>query len=335
MAVHPTYARLLCIVLRELQVDVDAMLASVNLSWPQLAVMEQMLSVDTVQQLGIAAVRTSQRPWLGLELGQALQTSAHGPVGYAMVSSRDLRQAFEVLCQYGALRHEAIRFELETLSDGVILRVKENIDFGELRHFGLDAVFGTVLKLIESVGVKDFKHITVDLPRPEPAWIDRYQRIFNGTLNFNAPALAFHVDNALLDAPNATADAHDHEAACRECERAQSEAARGHDLSLTSKVRECLQSGRDTYPSLEHIASQLHISSRTLIRKLKNEGSSYQALLDELRQERALWYLQHTQLPVAEIAERLGYLDTSNFSRTFRHWFGVTPIEMRNKTVAP
>lgn len=84
-------------------------------------------------------------------------------------------------------------------------------------------------------------------------------------------------------------------------------------------------------PSLEDLASELKMSPRTLMRKLKVEGHRFQDLLDEARQERAIWYLQHTQRPVAEIAGRLGYVDTSNFSRTFRLWFGTTPLEMRAK----
>ena len=48
-----------------------------------------------------------------------------------------------------------------------------------------------------------------------------------------------------------------------------------------------------------------------------------------MRQERAGWYLAHTRLSVEEIAARLGYADTSNFSRTYRRWFGRTPSQAR------
>lgn len=329
-AVHPTYARLLCMVLRGMQLDVDALLAGVGMSWAELSVNEQMLGFDTVQRLGLAAVRTSQRPWLGLDLGQAIQTSMHGPVGYAVASSRNLRQAFEVLDQYGTLRNEALCFELETRAGGAVLHVRESADMAELRVFVLDVVFAALVKLIESVVNTGLDQVCIDVPRPEPAWADRYRRLFPGELQFGASHLAFRVDDALLDAPSLTANANDHEAACRECERAQVLAKQAHDPSLTFKVRALLKSTPDTYPSLEYVASQLRVSTRTLIRKLKSEGSSYQTLLDELRQERAAWYLQHTRLTVEDVAARLGYADTSNFSRTFRRWFGMTPVQMRS-----
>lgn len=66
-----------------------------------------------------------------------------------------------------------------------------------------------------------------------------------------------------------------------------------------------------------------------LIRRLREEGAHYQLLLDEVRQELACWLLQNTELSVEAVAERLGYRDTSNFSRTFRRWLGMTPNAWR------
>lgn len=330
VAVHPTYVRLLCMVLRGMQLDVDALLASVGMNWTELSVSEQMIGFDTVQRLGVAAVRMSQRPWLGLDLGQAIQTSMHGPVGYAVASSRDLRQAFEALDRYGTLRNEALCFELETRPGSAVLHVRESADMAELRVFVLDVVFAALVKLIESVVNTGLDRVRIDVPRPEPVWADRYRRIFPGALHFGASHLAIRVDDTLLDAPSFTANMSDHEAACRECERARAQAEQAHAPSLTFKVRELLKNRPDAYPSLEDIATQLRVSTRTLMRKLKAEGNSYQALLDELRQERAAWYLQHTRLPIEDIAARLGYADTSNFSRTFRRWFDMTPAQMRS-----
>ena len=76
-------------------------------------------------------------------------------------------------------------------------------------------------------------------------------------------------------------------------------------------------------------AHPTEVTRRTLIRKLKAEGTSFQELLDDVRRELAAWYLLETSLPVERIAEKLGYQDPSNFSRTFQRWFGTTPLRMR------
>ena len=83
------------------------------------------------------------------------------------------------------------------------------------------------------------------------------------------------------------------------------------------------------------IAARCGISPRTLIRRLHDDGATYQALLDAARKQRALWLLRHTSEPVEEIAARLGYADTSNFSRTVRRWFGATPRELRDVAAEP
>ena len=102
---------------------------------------------------------------------------------------------------------------------------------------------------------------------------------------------------------------------------------------MGTRVREFLTAREGQYPNLADAADFFSISSSTLIRKLKKEQTSFQELLDEIRQERAAWYLTNTNLPVEEIAARLGFLDTSNFSRTFRRWHGVTPTALRKPAI--
>ena len=79
------------------------------------------------------------------------------------------------------------------------------------------------------------------------------------------------------------------------------------------------------------MAEQEHLTARTLIRHLGSEGVRYQQILDQVRSEQACWLLEHTDLSVELIAERLGYQDTSNFSRTFRRWQGCPPRSYRQR----
>jgi AraC-like DNA-binding protein len=73
------------------------------------------------------------------------------------------------------------------------------------------------------------------------------------------------------------------------------------------------------------------MSIRTFIRRLKNEGTSYQTLVDEVRREIASWLIRDKSLSVERVAERLGYQDTSNFSRVFKRWFNDTPSAYRKR----
>jgi len=99
--------------------------------------------------------------------------------------------------------------------------------------------------------------------------------------------------------------------------------------TVSTRVQQRLLACDGAYPTLEQMAEHEHVSPRTLIRHLKDEGVSYQQLLDGVREELACWLLVHTSLSVEAVAERLGYEDTSNFSRTFRRWLGTTPRAFR------
>ena len=327
-SIHPAYARLLCMLLRSHGVDVDAALAPAGLCWSELATGEQWLSQATVNRLALAALSATGRPGLGIELGRAVPLSAHGTLGYAVVASRDLRQALEVVARFGALRHHGLHYALQPAANGgAVLRVHESLAPGEARRLVLDTVFGTCLRLMETVIGQPLPGLAVDLPLAEPAWRSEYQACVDGTLRFGAPQLAFHLPRALLALPCLTADAAAFDLACQQLEAALALAPSA--ATSASRVRALLGPQAMGWPSLSAAAERLQLSPRSLMRRLKAEGSSYQALLDERRQAQALWSLRHGQASVEAIAGELGFDDASNFGRTVRRWFGVTASALR------
>jgi AraC-like DNA-binding protein len=83
--------------------------------------------------------------------------------------------------------------------------------------------------------------------------------------------------------------------------------------------------------SLERIAEELCVHVRTLHRRLKWEGRSFEDIKDEVRRDLAQYYLQETDIPFTRICEKLGYSETSVLSRSCLRWFGCTPSELRNR----
>ena len=342
-SMHPTYARLLCMLLRGLQVDVDAALAPAGLCWADLATREQWLSQNSVERLALAALQASGRPALGVELGLAVPLSAHGPLGYAVAASRDLRQALQVVARFGALRHRALRYELLAATDGgMVLRVHDQLRPGEARRFVLDTLFGTCLRLMETVAGPRLSGLRVELPLAEPSWRSAYQAQVEGELQFGAPKLAFHLGPALLALPCLTADAPAFDAAWQALELALLQTKTQTKTQTWTRTPLTPDAGRTVprvlallgpqalgYPPLTAVAARLHLSPRTLMRRLKLEGRCYQDLLDEVRQTQALALLRHSEASFEVIAAELGFADTSNFSRTVRRWFGMTASAVR------
>lgn len=83
------------------------------------------------------------------------------------------------------------------------------------------------------------------------------------------------------------------------------------------------------FPDIDSLAEKLHMSTRTLRRRLKAEGSSYRQLLEEIRFELAREYLKETELPLDEISFLLGYTEPGTFSHAFRRWSGQPPSVYR------
>jgi AraC-like DNA-binding protein len=104
------------------------------------------------------------------------------------------------------------------------------------------------------------------------------------------------------------------------------------DENFIERVRIAIQqrlTGRR--PTIEDIADALHISSRTLQRRLQDQGSSFQRVLEEARHQLARHYLNNSVLELNEAAYLLGYEDGNSFVRAFRNWEGVPPSRWREQ----
>ena len=333
--VNPGYVRLMVSVLRGRGFAVDALLAAAGLGdEAALAARAQPFSLREVDALVAAAAHAGAGPELGLQVGQALRVSTHGTLGYALASSPSLRHALRAVERYGTLRNSSLSYRVRSTPTGADLELLERIDLGPTRGFYLSVMCLVLLQMIEAVVGPAAQQARLDVPLPESHWRARIERHFAGRVRYGAARLVFHLDAGLLEQPGLTADAQTHAQALEGCERQAAALLAATDLSCAERVRELLrgsaaQEGR--YPTLDEAAQHFDITERTLIRRLQREGTRWQALLDESRKQRAWWYLLHTPHPVEEIAARLGYQDTRNFSRSFRRWHGSTPSAVRQR----
>lgn len=104
------------------------------------------------------------------------------------------------------------------------------------------------------------------------------------------------------------------------------------DNSITTQVRRLLeQDETNRLPNLAWVSEQLHMTSYTLCRKLKAEGSSYQKIKDNLRRDHAVTLLTRQNITVAEISSKLGFAEPGAFSRAFKHWTGLSPLAYRKQ----
>lgn len=105
-----------------------------------------------------------------------------------------------------------------------------------------------------------------------------------------------------------------------------------NDDSFNTKVRLLIEDcENNVFPTFENIAKQLHMTTKTLRQKLKNEGLSYQQIKDVLRKDKAIHYLTKQNYSIAEIAHKTGFSEPSGFVRAFKNWTGLTPSAYREQ----
>nr|WP_298890860.1 AraC family transcriptional regulator [uncultured Acinetobacter sp.] len=96
--------------------------------------------------------------------------------------------------------------------------------------------------------------------------------------------------------------------------------------SLTNRIRDVLKSHiGEEMPTLNDVAAMLYLSPQTLRRRLATEGKSYQGVKDALRRDAAIHLLLRHDLTLEDVAQQVGFSETSTFHRAFKKWTGVTP----------
>ncbi len=330
-ALHPIYARLICAEMRRRGFDEEQILAGTRLSWAVLHEGSRYLSFDEVTRLIRRAVALTQEPWLGATVGWGTQLSAHGPVGVAAMSCDNVGQALALIQRHAGLRQSLISLDVDTRGDEVALLMQEHLHAPDVREYIMGHLMGAGLRLLDTLTGLDMKQVArVEFAFAEPAWSDAYRQWWPD-VRFGAERSALILPLALMAHPGLAPDPSTHRMALRECERLWSQQNDPRDRlgPAGDRILRALLACEGSYPTLSELAEREHVSSRTLIRKLRDEGLTYQQLLDRVREDLACWWLLHSDMTVETIADRLGYQDTSNFSRTFRRWVGVAPSDFR------
>src|SRR6266849_183338 len=158
----------------------------------------------------------------------------------------------------------------------------------------------------------------------EPSYRAEYDRIFGVPLFFESHMNAFLIDEAFLNMKLPRTNPYLSEIMSARAE----ELLKSLEMSKTTRGRvenlliPILHTGEAT---VEMIASKLGISRHTLFRKLKSEGVTFEQVLDELRHQMALYYLNGKKVSVNQTAYLLGFSEPAAFSRAFKRWTGSSP----------
>ncbi len=274
--------------------------------------------------------RLGHRPGLGAEAGYRYSLADTGVLGYALMASRSFGAAVQVACRYFSLTSTYFTLEAPTTTD-----TEASISFdhsgvpADLRDFLVERDVAVLLRLLQPLlGVLDSPTVVrlelsdTELPLA-PAEIPNLtlavQHSDRNSLNFPVSLM----ERGMPVADPATA------AICiRQCEELLSR--RRVRRGMSAAVRTRIIQHFNEIPSMATIAAEVHVTERTLHRKLAAEGTSYRALLDEIRSALATEMLE-SGLTVEETARRLGYSETAAFTHAYTRWHSHPPSRRKSR----
>ncbi len=163
---------------------------------------------------------------------------------------------------------------------------------------------------------------------PAPPQVKEYSFLFPGKHTFEAPHMGISFRKSFLD-KRTVQDVGTLKTFMRRCP-VELFLRPKTDFTLTGEVQALLQdSDKREFPTASEVACQLHLTRRTLMRKLGEEGSSFQKIKDLIRRDKAIYLLTSRSHAVSDVAEKVGFSDPSVFARAFKSWTGQSPREYR------
>ena len=271
------------------------------------------------------ALRLTNDRTLALRIAAATPTGAFGIVEYVCRSAPTLGEALRQWVRYLNLLDDAVTVGLAVEADRALLRVERESEApAPAAH---ELCWALVARHARELSTVPFRLVAVELAHPAPPDIAAYRAWFDAPVTFGAESTQLVFPRSALESTLVSSDP----SLLAILERTAAELARTRptDPRLTAQVKRVLHDVlRSADANVDVVAKRLGIPSRSLQRRLKDEGTSFQAIREELRRELADRYLREG-LAVAEISFLLGFSEPSAFFRAFKRWTGSTPIAHR------
>ncbi|MBM7060944.1 AraC family transcriptional regulator [Pseudomonas sp. UL073] len=310
--------------------DLDAALSAAGLSRADLQDNGSRLPSEAHEKLLNHLLAASGDPLFGLHAAAFVQPGSWSVLGYITMNCATLGEAMSRIVPYEKLVGDMGVSRLEAAGDHVRLIWTCRHQAADIRRHMVENVLASWLLYARWIADMDHSPREVWFEHAQPAGttLNDYQAVFGCPVHFGQPVNALLVPLEYLQVPLRQADPN----LLRTLEEHALTLMAGLDndeplpLRVKNALRLLLKEG---LPRKERVAERFNMTVRTLQRHLQLAGTSYQEILDQLRQELAEHYLTRSELAVQDIAQYLGFTESRSFHRSFKSWTGMTPGEFR------
>jgi AraC-like DNA-binding protein len=274
------------------------------------------------------ALDTGPKPTFALRLARGIAPRHFGVVGFAALACGTLAEALQRLERYHRSVYDVNVAQIHPCAEG--LCIEWGVERGRPGALVDETAIAALVQLAREFTGRPVRALAIDFVNRRPADMRPYEDFFGGPVRFDQPSTRVVLSRHDLALPLRGADA-----ALLAVLDAQAQTLLQQVATVGEPVdvwRQALvgliRSGRT---SLADLAHSLHMSPRSLQRRLAEQGQSFQLLLGQTRQQLAEAYLRDPNVELAEVALLLGYSEQSAFTRAFRLWTGQAPLRWRRQ----
>lgn len=288
-------------------------------------------SQEMVSRLWRAAIQETSDPHFGLKVAAQIRPSTFSVVGYAMSCSATLDDALHRFARYAKLISSSATVTLSETPEHLHLAFSFDTGGAPPIFQTLDTVIAGLACFTSWIAGKPVAPLEVRFRHERPLDVSAYTNLLKCPIYFEQQEDSILYRSEDMKRPILSADEHlasllDGVAITQMAQLSE---------RFSKKVRDCLlRQFSEGEISRRGTADLLHMTERTMLRRLKDEGMTFQEVLDRLREELAYEYLGRSDVTVQSVSSMLGFSDASTFSRAFKRWTGRRPsLAQQNKTV--
>lgn len=282
-----------------------------------------------------------QEDAIGLKIGSYLLAKYGGVLGNLCLSSENLGEVFARFQRYYQLMFEGFRMQVYINDTHILISwdlIKKMSDVFAGRRIGrvfVDLCVASLFTIVSGLFNHQYSiYSQVSLMGQEPIDPLFYQQFFRCPVSFNADFPAVTIPLTMV---SLLINVGSEKLKLLVTMRLEAEMNMHPVLMIDRFLHELqkilLYALHDNRPNINYVAEKLALSRANLQRKLQERSLSFSELLDKTRLKLAKMYLEHNNLPMTEIAWLLAFSDQTAFSRSFKRWTGLTPIEYRKLLV--
>ncbi|BFM17355.1 AraC family transcriptional regulator [Maricurvus nonylphenolicus] len=306
--------------------DRQQLLSTINVSEEQLCQTGQLMPTSVYDQLFELGEKQLNNPMLGFEFGQDIEPDRWGVLGYIAYTASTLAEAQGSQRKYQSLVGNLGTPTTEPQGEQLLLRW---IPSYPCSHHTAEEILTGWIALSRKLAIEPTHVDAVYFSHGCQGDIEKYQRYFDCDLQFGHDFNGILINKAVLDVPLGKSNQDIHRLLCEQAEQQISKLVEQLPIeTITQFISNQLPLG---VPDINDAASSLHMSVRTLQRKLAEHELSFSGLVDSIRQDLAIRYLTDTDTKAIYISQMLGFSEQSAFQRAFKRWTGQTPKQYREQ----